>query len=122
MDKNAAYKIIKICMNLTFIYFILLAGWVYYDSKERPELYSFPVIEKQTLSPYSGEVIDLDKRTREELLQENKDLKDMYFHWIYLFKTFVYPMFIVLLLLYIARLAVDNLERIKAVGDDQEES
>lgn len=100
-------------MNLVFVYFIVLGIWVYADSKKRPYLYEVPQ-EIDDGSPYQlQEVVNVD-----EVLAENKQMKGVYSHWIGLFKTYIYPMIVVIFLLYVARLVLDNLEFLQKVSEE----
>lgn len=112
MGKKFGYKVVKLLMNLVFVYFILFGVMVFRDSKARPELYSI-VKPPQSNNPITNSLVP----NFNDIIEENKQLKNMYWHWLDIYKTFIYPMLLFILGLFVIRLLMDNSELIGRMDD-----
>jgi len=112
MKKEKGYKIIRLLMNMVFVYFIVFGIMVFRDSKTRPELYSI-VKPPQSNNPIANSLVP----NFNDIMDENKQLKNMYWHWLDLYSTWIYPMLLFILGLFVARLLMDNSELIGRMED-----
>lgn len=112
MKKEIGYKIIRILMNLVFVYFIVFAVMIYNDSKKRPELYSIPKPPQSNNMLQQNIVPNLN-----DVVVENKKLKNMYWHWIGIYNKWIYPMLFFILGLFVVRLLLDNSDKIRMMDD-----
>jgi|TARA_R100000049_G_C1939136_1_gene83106 hypothetical protein len=112
MKKDTKYKIIRLLMNIVFVYFIVFCVMIYGDSKKRPELYSVPK-PPQSHNPAAHLIVP----NLNDIVEENNRLKNMYWHWMGLYNNWIYPMLFFILGLFVVRLLLDNSDFIKYMDD-----
>ena len=116
MDKKKGYLVLRVLMNLVFLYFIGFGLWVWSDSRQNPDLYSVPAQPSSINRPEIAGAVDIDA-----ILKQNEQLKGMYWHWMNLYTTFVYPMLLVILVLFVGKPARSqkNYKHSEPFGHDQ---
>ncbi len=105
---------LKVASNILLLYFIWFAWTVYQDSKVNPHLYNIEL--EDSLDPLLPIQNDYDT-----LVAENKQLKGVYTNIVELYRTNVYPMFLIVMFLFAGKLFIDNYDVLKRAKKDMDD-